>query len=190
MGNNWSPSQLHLFHGDDSIITIKGHPESNRRRNGENIGSVRALCSCVFSFEIQICLSLFWSPWSLGGGNFPRYPWVVGLIEWTLFKIGGRFEFFLLWLLFSRSHAVEPWTAVRKCFAVSQLSYVLLYSSLHFFDVAVVPDICRLFSLCLPCAMPKWPLNLAVTLSAARKRILRLLVNTVIFLPLLLTSAT
>ena len=156
------------------------------------------LYAAVFNIEIQIChisrpvicLLLFWSPWSLGGGNFPRYPWVVGLIEWTLFKIGGRFEFFLLWLLFSRSHAVEPWTAVRKCFAVSQLSYVLLYSSLHFFDVAVVPDICRLFSLCLPCAMPKWPLNLAVTLSAARKRILRLLVNTVIFLPLLLTSAT
>ena len=124
-----------------------------------------------------------WIYWKCVGGGMrrrghnPRYPWVVGLIEWTLFKIGGRFEFFLLWLLFSRSHAVEPWTAVRKCFAVSQLSYVLLYSSLHFFDVAVVPDICRLFSLCLPCAMTKWNLNLAVTLSAARKRILRLFVN-------------
>ena len=31
----------------------------------------------------------------------------MGLIEWTLFKIGGRFEFFLLWLLFSRSHALQ-----------------------------------------------------------------------------------
>ena len=56
---------------------------------------------------------------------YPRYPWVVGLIEWTLFKIGGRFEFFLLWLLFSRSHAVEPWTAVRKCFAVFTLAAFL-----------------------------------------------------------------
>ncbi len=26
--------------------------------------------------------------------KYPRYPWVVGLIKWTLFKIGGCFEFF------------------------------------------------------------------------------------------------
>ena len=42
------------------------------------------------------------SPLPLGSGSYQVDN------KWTLFKIGGRFEFFLLWLLFSRSHAVEP----------------------------------------------------------------------------------
>ncbi len=53
----------------------------------------------------------------------PRYPWVVGLIKWTLFKIGGRFKSFLLWILFSRGHAVR-----RPFFAIPsrRVSYLVL----------------------------------------------------------------
>ena len=80
--------------------------------------------SQVCGFAEPLLEAWAWA-WATRTGKYPRYPWVVGLIEWTLFKIGGRFEFFLLWLLFSRSHAVEPWTAVRKCFAVFTLAAFL-----------------------------------------------------------------